>query len=591
MHSIRPRPICRARNALSPANALWQHFVALDQHLPHRPPKSLFATEATQGHHGTAVKPGRESQVVRIVSGESLYRKHTHAREHQQKHEVRTQEQERTRKGKPGHRGDSGQDQQKILSTAQAAYNSLLDYEGVVVRPVACRPWIESKLPWVAPNRDSIKSASDRLNLEIQRFHDFIRPSKDESFARRHVIEQVRQHVQTLLPRYTLEVFGSERTGFAFAGSDIDMRLIPIHVLSQDPRSNLPPSFRERNRRTGDLQFLHKQIVRRRADHYLLSVIRWARYPLISLQDRASGLDIQIVLSNDTSKSREYMQRYVDEYPYLPELYSVIKATLDVRGLTDVYRGGIGSYALFMMIVASLKHKLKQIDDAAGALDNFFRFWSTLNTHERGVSIEPAELFYKTTEAVMPGKAIAEGKVTSLPQWMMSLRDPADKTNDLGRKVVAWNHIRVTFSSILKTLRTNMAHDTRASILAPLVGPTFTLHQQHRQKLSEYGRSLAQACKKPSPTKPSSRTLDELATIARSIRDGHVPVKEPTSKQINHRKTAVDTTHVDIVKDEADGINPWLNDNTEVSDHKETEDAFSNLLGLNQIFEKTKQED
>ena len=254
-----------------------------------------------------------------------------------------------------------------------------------------------------------------RLELEIQAFYEHVRPSPTESVARKHVIEQVRQHVRKYLPDYVLEVFGSERTGIAFAGSDIDLRLIPKNVLSDPAQSKLPPTYEERVKRMAALRKLHYKLLLRHKSDYLLPTIRWARYPLISLQDRASGLDIQIVLSNDTSVGREYMRSYMVEYPYLPQLYSVLKAQLDVRGLSDVFRGGIGSYSLFMMIVASLKHKPNSHKNASGALMHFLRFWSQFKAEEHGVSIEPVEFFAKSEQFVMHKKALNHIEVSAQP--------------------------------------------------------------------------------------------------------------------------------------------------------------------------------
>ena len=182
--------------------------------------------------------------------------------------------------------------------------------------------------------------------------------------------------------------------------------------MSDAAQAKLPPTPEERAQLRKDLRYLHTKLMREHRYTYLLPRIRWARYPLISLQDRASGLDVQIVLSNDTSISREFIQRYITEYDYLPQLYSVIKATLDIRGLSDVFRGGVGSYSLFMMIVASLKHKPHPRNDAAGALTFFLRFWGSFRAEEHGVSIEPVEFFDKSEQLVMHAKAIGHIEVS-----------------------------------------------------------------------------------------------------------------------------------------------------------------------------------
>lgn len=224
----------------------------------------------------------------------------------------------------------------------------------------------------------------------------------------------MRQHVQSILPDYALEVFGSERTGIAFAASDIDLRLVPQDVMSDAAVSRLPPSPKERIKRRTALRRLFQRLQPAHRKHYILPALRWARYPLISVQDRASGLTVQVVLSNDTTINREFIRRYIHDYPHLPQLYSVIKASLDVRGLSDVFRGGIGSYSLFMMIVASLKHNPHPRNDAAGSLEHFLHFWSDFKAEGRGVSIEPPEFFDKSEQRIMNEQALANLVVSAV---------------------------------------------------------------------------------------------------------------------------------------------------------------------------------
>jgi non-canonical poly(A) RNA polymerase PAPD5/7 len=249
-----------------------------------------------------------------------------------------------------------------------------------------------------------------RLGVEIERFYAYSKPDYSEAFARRHVIEQVRNHVRTTHPDHVLEVFGSERTGLALATSDIDLRLFTRKQLENPGQAKLPPTPEER---AEGMRSLHELLSGNLSKHkaYLLARLRYARYPLISLQDRQSGLDIQIVLANDTSLSREIMKGYMEDYPYLRQLYFVVKTMFDVRGLNDVFRGGFGSYSIFMMLVASIKHMPHRRNDAAGALINFLKFYRNFNTQKQGISIEPPFLFDKTKEAVMSNKIKAKLEV------------------------------------------------------------------------------------------------------------------------------------------------------------------------------------
>jgi non-canonical poly(A) RNA polymerase PAPD5/7 len=243
-----------------------------------------------------------------------------------------------------------------------------------------------------------------RLAIEIERFYNFAKPDRLESLAREQLIEQVQYDVQKILPNHVLEVFGSERTGLALATSDIDFRLLRKDQLGVAALSKLPPEASQRSKAMRDLHLLYYSGFNGH-ESYLLSTLRYARYPLISLQDRKTGLDLQIVLSNDTSLSRKFIHEYTEKYPYLRPVYFVVKTMFDVRGLSDVFRGGFGSYTLFMMVVASIQHNPHPRKDAAGCLINFLKFYRDFNTTKYGLSVEPSLKFDKAEQSVVTGTA------------------------------------------------------------------------------------------------------------------------------------------------------------------------------------------
>ncbi|UPX09446.1 Polynucleotide adenylyltransferase [Ascochyta rabiei] len=539
MHAIRPRPTCRAHNNFSPSIALWQHFIAPNERLQPWQLKSPFATEAPRSHDDGVLVPDRGvgASELKDASGSILIKRFKTDRGNWRSRDLSPKPgelgEQKQGVSRRGHIPGTRQDAEKLLIYAKEAYEKASDYQGVTVQPI--RPhglFKESHLPWASSNKGA-KSGEDRLELEIQAFHEYVRPNRAESIARKHVIEQVRRHVQKILPEYVLEVFGSERTGVAFAGSDIDLRLVPKHIMADTAQAKLPPTPEDRAKRRRDLKRLHRALLHKHKHDYMLPTVRWARYPLITLQDRASGLDVQLVLSNDTSVSRELMQRYMTEYSYLPQLYSVVKAILDIRGLSDVFRGGIGSYSLFMMVVASLKHKPYPGNRVGGALTFFLRFWSSFKTKGLGVSIEPPEFFDKSQQVVMHAKAtshIEEGHTPPLPAWMLTLRDPADETNDLGRKTIAWKHIQTTFGNLAVKLREDVKVNTRPSLLAPHVGPMYMLHQARRKRLTKYGEYVATEGGKHAEMGEMTRSFRKVST---AIERQGAPVAPRAAATIN----------------------------------------------------------
>ncbi|KAF2853665.1 hypothetical protein T440DRAFT_443296 [Plenodomus tracheiphilus IPT5] len=522
MQSSRTRLTCRAHNRFTPSVALWQHFIApgpqqrLSSTAPQTPrqeatssPQHVAPHEASQAvgnvadlgavqHHPKPEKQQGQYPIRRLLTSKGVFLEDKRAASILKNQKALRQTRQASLNGP-----------EDLLAVSKAAFDASEDYKGVAVAPmVNPNPVKESDLPWCLPREERTSMpAMDRLAAEMDKFCAYARPGRYEQIARDHVMEQVRRNVLAPLPQHTLELFGSERTGTALATSDIDFRLIRPNQISDPTKANLPPSPDQRVKGLRGLQTLYSKL----RGKYVLTFLRYARYPLISLQDRPSGIDIQIVLANDTSESRKIMQRYMDDIPYLVTLFTVVKTIFDIRGLSDVFRGGFGSYSLFMMIVASIQQSPNQRNDAAGGLLNFLKFWRDFDTTKNGISIEPVELFDKTSVAVMSPKARAQienGRAKPLPSYMLCLRDPADATNDLGRKGIAIKHVQATFESLLGRLKQDLSVQTRPTFLGPLVGPVYMLNLARRGKLEALGKRLA------------LRTEKSLAEMAKAVREG-----------------------------------------------------------------------
>lgn len=179
---------------------------------------------------------------------------------------------------------------------------------------------------------------------------------------------------------------------------------------------------------------------------------------------------------------------------------------------------------------------------------------------------------------------------------MLNLRDPADKTNDLGRKIVAWKHVQKTFGSLAKYLRENVKKNTRPGLLARFVGPIYALQKTHRKRLSEYGSSLSEAGRQHPPSEASDQTaedpnattdeqalphLAEHEAVAMSIGRGEVIKKESANDAEALGKAMEAAQH-----DDTQGVHSWLKDIEQASEHKETGEAFAKILGLNKKASK-----
>jgi non-canonical poly(A) RNA polymerase PAPD5/7 len=224
-------------------------------------------------------------------------------------------------------------------------------------------------------------SISNRLSNEIRLFLEYMKPTSAEQAARDLVTQQTREFINQILPDHSTEVFGSQRTGLLLATSDIDIRLFEEGTeWTEGSKLNQAPRYRVRKTLLNALTQLWNQL--NTHPDYILVHLRHARYPLISMQHKPSGYDIQIVCSNDTSNSRGVTQGYLREDPDIHAIFAVAKAMFDIRGLTDVYRGGIGSYTLLIMIIAALKfEELKTPTTLEGKFLAFINFYAKIDSY------------------------------------------------------------------------------------------------------------------------------------------------------------------------------------------------------------------
>lgn len=272
-----------------------------------------------------------------------------------------------------------------------------------------------------------------RLDLEIRRFWDWIRPTHAERAAYNAVLQQTQELIQQAQPDYTSETFGSYRTGLLLASSDLDLRF--YDETNPESEQNVAPRYSSRKK---NLKALHRlRTVFDAHPDYMLCNLRYARYPLISLQHKQSGIDLQIVCSNDTTEQRGFVQKYLDEYPDLAPLFAVLRTTFDIRGLMDVYRGGLGSYSLLMMIVASfklwgqpLKHdgvgRMRVVEERYGSSENssigaklrhFLPLFAYFDSYENIISIEPTGVFKK----VLVDETIPKKELEKMEKYPVSI--------------------------------------------------------------------------------------------------------------------------------------------------------------------------
>lgn len=372
------------------------------------------------------------------------------------------------------------------------------DYVGEYVKPLYDRQDVlEEDLPWSAASRLANGTALERLRAEMEAFCDYLKPTPDEQAGRAAVLEQTRAVWYRSSKEVQLEVFGSERSGLALATSDIDLRVYNP-VVTEESDAKQAPKYHRRQQFQASLT---KAFPFYEDDgSFMLIFLRHSRYPLMSMQHAVSGLDVQLVCSNDTSHARTVMARYLEDMPALRTVYTLVKYMLEIRGLTDVFRGGMGSYSIFYMIVAGIKFGPQTAkDDPVAQLLAFMDFYSNFDTTKNWISLEPLEILpkieTKPTQSLDEKEQLKNRKRIGLQSqrqpYLLCICDPADPTNDLGRKTFGWKHLQTTIKVLNERLRQRIKDDDGALLLTPMVGRGFDLFEARREKLATFGRTYS----------------------------------------------------------------------------------------------------
>ncbi|ERF72300.1 hypothetical protein EPUS_02187 [Endocarpon pusillum Z07020] len=396
---------------------------------------------------------------------------------------------------------------------------------------------LRGKRPWMAhldPVGKSTRYVYDYLTAEILAFERYMEPTASEKAAVEKALIDVRRSIEAVDPAIKTFVIGSRGTGLAMALSDIDLNLQHPNVVGIGAKGAPVLCYSDplvRKQVIGLLGQVRRSVRKRGGPKpaFDKTALIEAKVPIVTAQHNKTGLDVQIQCTTDSFVSMELVKDYMQEYPTLRPLFLVLRQVLKMRGLGDPRSYGIGSYPLIIMIVAALRFSSLRFDrlDAGRQLLYFFDFYSKIDCRTTGISVEPAELFSKLSASNQTRLSSRQHLIRDItidniattgadetyidptinrkrielvdPQrpYLMCLQDPANAVNDLGRQVVAIQHVRATFATLTKKMKVSMElfnpsvnHNATFSILDPCLAANYDCFEQRRKRLQEVGRTL-----------------------------------------------------------------------------------------------------
>lgn len=310
--------------------------------------------------------------------------------------------------------------------------------------------------PWLAKVRAQVPVS---LHREIELFHELLRATPEEQRMRADLVARLRALVHELWPAARLTVYGSCATGTCLPMSDVDVVVEvrtpypPLAVLGAALRERFPCSA--------------------------LDELPAARVPLIKLRDAPSQLAVDISFNSPTGpRNSDVVCALLERYPAARPLICVLKYLLYSHALNEVYTGGLGSYALALMVVAHIQRQSLGGADSIGAtasstsaaqgttstasttsttaptpdlgalLLSFLRFYSVeLDYARQGVAL----LREDGTGSTLFGKR-DHGWLDPERPHLLALEDPSDPDNDVGRGTFRIAAVRQLFRDAYEQL-------------------------------------------------------------------------------------------------------------------------------------------
>lgn len=269
------------------------------------------------------------------------------------------------------------------------------------------------------------------LHRELLDFIGFVEPTEQEHKVRTVIVSRVRQVVQKKWPTASLHVFGSFDTKLYLPTSDID-----LVVLSSEGE--------ETYEKPNHLRRLANWLVKARIAENI-QVITSARVPIIKFVDSVTKINVDISFNKPSGLvAAAVVKGYIEKMPAVRPLVIFVKHFLNMRGMNEVYLGGLGSYSIICMVVSFLQRHPKvatgQIlsEENLGVLvvEFFELYGKRFNYDNVGISINGnGKYFHKLDRGWQrPGQS-----------YLLSIEDPTDSDNDIAKSSFGILKVKSTF--------------------------------------------------------------------------------------------------------------------------------------------------
>ena len=341
-----------------------------------------------------------------------------------------------------------------------------------------------------------------RLHKEICDFYDFARPYEYEEAVRRDLIARVEKGLRTFRGNNAASVkvlsFGSFAAGLYLPTADMDLVAVSPQYMSGGRAL-----FCQSNSAKFKLKYHLENASVAPTDGVV--VIAKAKVPIVKFPDKMTGIKVDISFENDSGIiANKTFEQWKQQYPAMPVVVVLVKQLLAMRGLNEVYTGGIGGFTTICLVVSMMQLMPELQSEGVDArehygelLMNFLDLYGNkFDTHRTGIRMSPPGYFDKVRD---PAPTQNLNRLTII--------DPNRPTNDVSGGSHEIDAVLDCFKAAHGALQRRLSQvqsgkDVEDSILGCMWGGNYSSFTRQREKLSQLHRGYAVS---PPPAPPAPK--------------------------------------------------------------------------------------
>jgi non-canonical poly(A) RNA polymerase PAPD5/7 len=218
-----------------------------------------------------------------------------------------------------------------------------------------------------------------------------------------------------------------------------------------------------------------------------MTVVARAKVPIIKFTEKQTGIKVDISFENDTGLvALDTFAQWKEKYPAMPVIVVLIKQMLAMRGLNEVFLGGLGGFSIICLVVSVMQH-MPEIQSGnmdpelhySDVLLNFLDLYGNkFNLETTGIVMDPPGYFDKVNHPHPKQN-----------QYRLTVIDPNNPDNDIsgGSNKIAtvFQCFRTAHSEIQRRLaQIHSGENIEDSILGVVLAGNYTSFINQRNRLS-----------------------------------------------------------------------------------------------------------